>query len=258
MWLRRRGYELVRAPSGTLLGMHLSVVFDHLNINTVIDVGARQGEYGKWLRRNGYDGWIFSFEPVRRNFAALSRRAAQDDRWIVRQVALGRETGQGDINVTEKTEFSSFLTPTAHAVETFGQRVEIEAIETVEICTLDEVIDELLVHVSNAHIYLKMDTQGWDLEVLAGAARSLARIDALQTELAAAEPAYEGSPSMRDSLAYLEASGFYVSGFFPVNFDRTLRPVEFDCVAIRRHLRETAVSERAVAGQRTSDRSVER
>jgi len=220
-------------PGGTLLGMHLSRVFDRYDINAVIDVGARQGEYGLWLRRNGYNGWIFSFEPVGRSFAALSRRAAEDERWVVRRMALGRASGSADINVTEKTVFSSFLTPTAYASDTFGSEPTITATETVEVSTLDEVIDELLAGVADPHVFLKLDTQGWDLEVLRGAARSLASIDALQTEVAA-QPVYEDMPSMRESLDHLDQVGFDVSGFFPVNLDNALRAVEFDCVAVRR------------------------
>lgn len=232
-WLRLRGYELVRVPSGTLLGMHLSMVFTRYEINAVIDVGARQGEYGLWLRRNGYDGWIFSFEPVGGSFAALSRRAAQDERWMVHRAALGRASGKADINVTEKTVFSSFLTPTAYASETFGSEPAIARTETVEMSTLDEVIDELLAHVTDPRVFLKLDTQGWDLEVLRGASRSLASVVALQTEVSA-QPVYEGMPSMRESLDYLEQIGFDVSGFFPVNLDGALRAVELDCVAVRR------------------------
>jgi len=101
--LRRYGYEIAR----TSLGMHLWMLFKKLDINVVIDVGARHGEYGLWLRRNGYDGWIFSFEPVGESFAALSQRAASDDRWVVQAVALGREAKQAEINVAEETVLRS-------------------------------------------------------------------------------------------------------------------------------------------------------
>jgi FkbM family methyltransferase len=232
-WLRARGYEVVQAPSGSLLAMHLSRVFAHYNINAVIDVGARRGEYGLWLRRNGYRGWIFSFEPVGASFAALSRRAAQDERWIVHRVALGSVSGSANINVTEKTVFSSFLEPTSYASETFGSEPTITATEAVDVRRLDEMIDELLAHVDNAGVFLKLDTQGWDLEVLRGATRALTRVAALQTEVAA-QAIYEGMPSMRESLDYLQEIGFDVSGFFPVNLDGWLRAVEFDCVAVRR------------------------
>jgi hypothetical protein len=77
-----------------------------------------------------------------------------------------------------------------------------------------------------------MDTQGWDLEVLKGATDSLKHVLALQSEIAT-QAIYVGMPMMRDSLDYLDQIGFAVSGLFPVNLDRTLRAVEFDCVAVR-------------------------
>jgi FkbM family methyltransferase len=232
-YLRRHGYEVVHPPSSTSLGMHLTMIFAHYNINAVIDVGARRGEYGLWLRRNGYKGWIFSFEPVGASFAALSRRAAEDEQWIPRRLALGRLSGKTDINVAEKTVFSSFLTPTSYASETFGSEPTITATETVEMTTLDEIVDELIAGVEDPHLYLKVDTQGWDLEVLRGATRTLAGIETLQMEIAA-QRLYAGMPSMRDSLDYLDQAGFDVSAFFPVNLDSSLRAVEFDCVAVRR------------------------
>jgi FkbM family methyltransferase len=164
-WLRRYGLELGR----TSLGMHLWMLLKELNVNVVIDVGARHGEYGLWLRRNGYDGWIFSFEPVKESYAALTERSASDGRWIPMPYALGREAGQAEINVAEGTVFSSFLNPNDYAVETFGSSPSVAAAETVQVKTLDEVLDGLLARVSDPRPYLKLDTQGWDLEVLGGA-----------------------------------------------------------------------------------------
>jgi FkbM family methyltransferase len=201
-------------------------------VSAYIDVGARQGEYGQWLRRNGYDGWIFSFEPVSRSFASLSELTANDERWVIHNQALGREPGQAEINVTQGTAFSSFLTPSDYASETFGPRPAIAASETVQIGTVDEVFDGLLARVQTPRVYLKMDTQGWDLEVLQGAGQSLARIDALQTEIGA-QALYEGMPTMRESLEYLDAIGFAVSGMFTVHLDQKLRVVDFDCVAVK-------------------------
>ncbi len=208
------------------------MLFKELEINVVIDVGARHGEYGVWLRRNGYDGWIFSFEPVGESFAALSRRSANDERWVVHPVALGREAKQADINVAEGTVLSSFLTPNAYAFETFGSGSKITATESVRINTLDEVFEGLLDGVEVPRVYLKLDTQGWDLEVLQGANRCLPRICALQTEISA-QPLYEGMPTMSESLAYLDAIGFEVSAMFAIIHDQKLRAVEFDCVAVR-------------------------
>jgi FkbM family methyltransferase len=231
-WFRRHGYEIVQTSSGTLLGVHLWRLFAQLDVNIVIDVGARLGEYGLWLRRNGYNGWIHSFEPVSDNFAELSRRAARDARWVVHNAALGSEAQYAEINVAARTDFSSFLTPTSYAAKTFGPAPEIAATERVRVQTLDEIFGGLIAPIPDPHVYLKLDTQGWDLEVLRGASGCLPRIGALQTEVSVLA-VYEGMPTMSESLDYLSSSGFALSGLFPVSLDEQLRVVEFDCVAVR-------------------------
>jgi FkbM family methyltransferase len=232
LWLRRYGFEVISKERGTLLGLHLSRLFDQYQINVVIDVGARRGEYGKWLRRNGYKGWIISFEPVAESFGFLAKTAARDPRWQAYNLALGRERGEGKINVTRLTFFSSFRNPSPYAFEAFGSQPTVKSSETVTVSTLDEMFDQIMSGKSDPHVYLKLDTQGWDLEVLEGAAQSLTRVTALQTEIATLA-IYEGMPMMRDSLDFLERTGFAISGLFPVNLDGKLRAVEFDCVAVR-------------------------
>ena len=75
------GYEPAQpAPpdAGQLLGNHLRKLFSHLQINCVLDVGANQGQYGRFLRQTGYQGWIISFEPSPADFQVLAERSAAD------------------------------------------------------------------------------------------------------------------------------------------------------------------------------------
>jgi FkbM family methyltransferase len=229
-FIRRCGIELVTVHDGTALNLHLWRLFEQLDIGVVLDVGARTGEYGRSLRRNGYRGRIISFEPVGENFAILSERAANDPAWSVQQIALGNETGRSEINVTNSTVFSSFRAPNQRSADVFGSGSEIKATETVEVRRLDDVFDDLVPGRTN--VFLKIDTQGWDLEVLRGAAATLPRVAALQTEVSV-QPIYEGMPTMQDALEYLDRAGFAVSGLFPVTLDQQLRVVEFDCIAVR-------------------------
>lgn len=232
LWLRRCGLEVVQRDGANLLGLHLWKLFNRYQINVVIDVGARRGEYGVGLRCNGYKGRIVSFEPVSESFGFLSKRAARDPRWLAHNLALGRERGDAKINVTEVTHFSSFRSPAPLAYEVFGRQPTIHSTEVVTVATLDEKFGEIISGIRDPRVFLKMDTQGWDLEVLGGAAESLAHVLALQTEVST-QAVYEGMPMMRESLDYLERCGFAISGLFPVNLDDDLRTVEFDCVVVR-------------------------
>ena len=94
-------------------------------------------------------------------------------------------------------------------------------------------MDEALAGIADPVPYLKMDTQGFDLEVFAGAGKRIADFVGMQSEVACLQ-LYEGSPSMAESIATYEAEGFGISGMYPVTREpATGRVVEFDCVMVR-------------------------
>jgi len=230
--LRKVGVEVVPVQANSsLLAMHLKLLFSELRISCVLDVGARCGEYGLYLRRNGYRGNIISFEPVQANFKELAAVAARDSHWHCYNYALGAEDSVASINVTKLTHLSSFRQPNTAAATLFGGAPEVQRSEKVEIRRLDSVLDTLPTKLSS-RTYLKLDTQGWDLEVLGGAHRTLDYIVALQTEVAV-QPIYDEMPLMQDSLSAIAGCDFTPSGFFPVTLDSAMRLIEFDLVAVR-------------------------
>src|SRR4030095_12017516 len=80
--------------------------------------------------------------------------------------------------------------------------------------------------------FLKMDTQGYDLEVFAGLGRWIEHVVGLQSEVAAI-PLYTGMPRMAEAIARYEAAGFELTGLFPLSRDEpTGRVIEFDCVMV--------------------------
>jgi Methyltransferase FkbM domain len=100
---------------------------------------------------------------------------------------------------------------------------------SVPVERLDAIIDKI---VPSGRFFLKMDTQGYDLKVMKGAAGCLDRICMLQSEVAM-KPLYEGAPAYRESLEALEKLGFAVSAIFNLHRDEHLRLGEFDCIMVR-------------------------
>jgi FkbM family methyltransferase len=230
---RRAGVEFVPARAkSNLLALHLSELFDRYRINCVIDVGARVGQYGTWLRRNGFRGRIVSFEPIESNVTQLRAEADGDRAWSLHRLALGADPGEAEINVTNESQFSSFLSPNDLSAKLFAHDVAVARRETVPIARLDDLFDQIVSGIEEPRVYLKLDTQGYDLEVLKGATQSLPRIVAMQSEVSFL-PIYEGMPGFAEAIAHLRECGFDVSGLFPVTLDEHLRAVEFDCVAVR-------------------------
>ena len=233
--VRRFGYDIVPfSPRGSLAGL-LRALFAASNVNCVFDVGAHYGEYGQFLRELGYTGRIISFEPVGASFAILQRRCRADPNWTALRMALGSSDSERAINVMHNTTLSSFLTPSEYSKE-WGRRWhghddEIERTEIAEVRRVDSVFGACVKGLAHPRVYLKMDTQGWDLEVLAGASSCLASIAALQSEVSV-QPIYDGMPNYVESIAAMNQLGFEVAGMFPVIHDYLLRAVEFDCVMV--------------------------
>jgi FkbM family methyltransferase len=199
----------------------------------VLDVGAHTGEYGDFLRDIGYDGWIVSFEPVEDNFETLRRRTAEDSKWSAYQFALGAEEKSMAMNVTRSRVFSSFHEPNAFCKGQFQERGAVERRELVTMRRLDRVFDEVLPPIADPRVYLKMDTQGWDLQVLEGATGMLDRVAGLQSEVSV-QKIYSGMPGYLDSLAVMERLGFELVELVPVSRKDNLAVIEFDALMIRR------------------------
>lgn len=223
--------HVTRTPPDTL-GTYLSQLLQRLNIDCVLDVGAHFGEYGRFLRGIGFAGLIISVEPVEANFERLEREARGDGHWAVHHLALGARDGVSEINVTEGTDFTSFLSPNAYSTAEFPGSSRVVRRERVPVQRLDRFVQDCLGGAGNPRVYLKLDTQGYDLEVLRGAEGCLHRIVALQSEVSV-KPIYEGQPSLTEALTHLGTLGFEVGGLYPVTRDQAGRVVEFDCVALR-------------------------
>jgi FkbM family methyltransferase len=227
----RAGCHLGRLPGVEVLGSHLLTVFTQLNVNCVLDVGAHVGQYGRFLRNIGYRGEIVSFEPVSANFAILEKRCEGDEKWRAFRLALGHETGTEPINVARITQFSSFLSPNRYSHDQYGGFSDVDRIETVEMTRLDRVFDECTSRVADPRVFLKLDTQGYDLNVLRGAGACLSRIVALQSELSV-KPIYEGMTDYVAAMSCMNRMGFELTAVFPVNREQHLQIVEFDSIMV--------------------------
>lgn len=238
---KRRGYDVI--PFWKMdeipLANHLRKTFDVYHIDIVIDVGANKGQYRDTLRNEvGFSGAILSFEPVSKYFEFLRKRSSNDKNWKVFNCALGSVQGEAEINVTQSPGLNSFLPIRTDVVKGFWKENPITGVEKVQIQTLDTMLKEANVDCSTVPVYLKLDTQGFDLEVIKGAVKTLEHIRALQTE-ASIQPIYQGMPSYLETIRMMNENNFDLSGIFPVTRDDWLRLIELDCIFINSRFAKT-------------------
>lgn len=231
---------------------HLAQLFDLLDIDCVLDVGANIGQYREFLRLHlEYQGEIVSFEPVQEMYDLLTRASAEDSRWSVHRLALGESDSPATINVLAERTLTSLLPRNEQNLRSMGyekyvRETELDRTEDVDVRRLDGLIDSIVP--AGRRVFLKSDTQGYDMHVLRGAKGCLDRLLGIQIELPVRE-VYQGAGNYLESLAELTEMGFDPTAFFPVQRDRTLRVVNIDAVMIRRDEAERLRATRGIAGR---------
>ena len=178
----------------------------------VFDVGANTGQYGLSLRKCGFTGRIVSFEAIPSVHARLSAVAARDRDWMVAPCcALGRASGEAHINLAGNSVSSSLLAMDDAHLKAAPDSKYVGS-ETVRLERLDDIAGALLP--KDGRLLLKVDTQGYEEEVLAGADQVLKSVSAMQLELSVV-PLYRGAPSFRRILELCEGLGFQLHGLIP-------------------------------------------
>jgi FkbM family methyltransferase len=228
--LRRHGLDVVpHLPFGEEAA-DLVALLERLRIDCVLDVGAFTGTYGRMLRELGFRGRIVSFEPASESFGALAREAAADRDWEARHAGVGSAAGTMELHLSGSAGSNSFLAANDYALAEMPRVFRQRGVETVAVTTVDAVFDDATRGATS--VFLKIDTQGFDLEVIRGAATSLERIVALQVELPL-RPTYEGQPGYLELLGDLAARRFEPVQLYATYRDSAGRIVECDCVLIR-------------------------
>lgn len=182
--LSRRGLEILAEP----FDQRLVAMIDHFGIDTVIDGGANVGQFGLALRNAGFTGKIFSAEPLSSAFGQLSLAAARDPLWTAERLALSDAEGSIEMNISANSVSSSVLPMLGAHSDADPQSVYVGK-ESAPTTTLDAFVAR---HgIDPGATLLKLDVQGYEATVLAGATQSIGKFAAAQMELSYV-PLYDG------------------------------------------------------------------
>jgi FkbM family methyltransferase len=220
---RRQGVELARYAFPRLLAT--------VDPELVLDVGANVGQYARELRTARFRGQIVSFEPLSSAHASLVRQATRDASWrIAPRMALGDVDGEATINIAGNS-YSSSLMPMGKLHKHVAPEAGYVGSEKVRLHRLDSVAREFVG--PGQRYMLKIDVQGYEQKVIAGAQETLRNAAALHMETSLVE-LYEGEAVISPLLDTAASLGFEIWSISPVFSDvRTGRLLQVDCFFVR-------------------------
>lgn len=212
--LEKLGYHVINAPKKNDASTNQIVLKDeevaraklikYYSVNTIIDVGANVGQFASAMRHSDYLGSILSFEPQESAFSQLQLASQDDKRWHVFHHALGTHKQQLELNIAGNS-YSSSILDMLPAHEAYAPESKYVSKETISVDSLDNIFENLVDVGDN--IFLKIDTQGYEKQVLEGAARSLHSILLIQLEMSL-QPLYDNEPLFDEIYTYLTGKNF--------------------------------------------------
>jgi FkbM family methyltransferase len=238
----RAGLDLKRYRPEATESYRLMRLLRTEGVDLVVDVGANHGGFATKMRDGGYRGDLISFEPLEGAHQVLQMLKANDSSWVIApRMALGEAEGQAMLHVAGNSSSSSLL-PMLDAHQSAAPASAYIAEEPVPLRRLDMALPALAPYSEDARIFLKIDTQGYERQVLEGAHGLIPQIHAIQLELSLL-PLYEGQWLLDDFLPYMKGIGFILWSLSEVFVDpRTGRLLQVDGIFARESLpRETPI-----------------
>lgn len=179
---------------------------------TIIDVGAFEGDWSSMARQLWPEGRIFMVEPNLSKQTQLSAVASNINASVFCELLGANDNIVVPYNVMESG--SSVL----------SERSPLDRfVENRSLRRLDSLLNRI-----EAPAFLKVDTQGYELEVLKGSTLILPSIDAILLEVAIIE-INEGAPLLHEVLAHMKSIGFVTFDILEIHrrpLDKALNQID--------------------------------
>ncbi|MFN4091456.1 MAG: FkbM family methyltransferase [Brevundimonas sp.] len=211
----RKVRDLILAPSlwpaaisGVLPATEHTEAFQGIEFDVVVDVGANKGQFAAFAAHRWPGAYITCFEPLPGPIRTLRRvlQGVACGRSEVRSVALGAEAGISEMHIASREDSSSMLKIGPGQEQHFGTREVNQSL--IQVVRLDETYD----HFGDINL-LKIDVQGFEMEVLRGSVGVLTEFAGIYVECSYIE-LYENQALAQDVISFLSGHGFKLSGTY--------------------------------------------
>lgn len=228
--LNKFGLDLIRAgnsPSHTLLGLRTRP------IRTVIDVGANTGQFAKKISGVFPNAKTYCFEPLPEPYAALEKWAkTQNGRVVPFNFAVGDKESEVEMFLHEEHTPSSSLLATTKLNEHYYPFTKEQRRVLVRQATLDTALKESRVKLAG-DILIKLDVQGYEDRVIAGAPEIFSKASACILEVCL-DKLYEGQANFTELLLMLDGRGYQYVGNLDQAYDTDGHCIFLDAVFIKK------------------------
>lgn len=218
--------RISRQPEYNLLGLPTR------GINTVIDVGANAGQFARKALVQFPKARLVCFEPLQLPFDKLQSWAKKyGDQITCVQAAIGAESGSIEMFEHLDHSPSSSILQTTDVTKLPSGRSPNQVKRTVKLLKLDDCVRGLCG--IRQPILMKIDVQGYEVDVCKGAEHMLTVADSVIIEISMQE-IYVGQPSFYDIAQLMHSYDLHITGMITQVLDEKNVPIYMDALFQRR------------------------
>lgn len=216
-FFQKFGILIRKYNAGTSEELRRIKLLQHHHIDLVFDIGANKGQYAKGIMDAGYNNRIVSFEPLSAVHSIIEKEAKKYPNWTVApRCAIGSKNEIIEINISANSVSSTLLNMLDSHIEGAPES-KIIGKEKVQVFPLDEIGSNYTKGSKN--IFLKIDVQGFEQEVLKGAEKLLSTVKGIEMEMSII-PLYEDQSWLfAQILEFMEQKGFILMSLAPAFTD---------------------------------------
>lgn len=194
-------------------------LLEYYNIDLVFDIGANTGQYATGIIDAGYKGKIVSFEPLSLAYNKLKKINKNQANWIIApRGAIGARIEEIEINISENSVSSTLLNMLEAHFEGAPES-KIVGKEKVQVSAIDDIYGDYIGTCKN--IFIKIDVQGYEQEVLKGAQKLIDQTKGIEIEISLV-PLYENQKLLLpEMLEYMNEKGFHLTSIVPAFTNQT-------------------------------------
>ena len=196
----------------------------------LIDVGANTGKWAEKIINFFKNTHIIAFEPDERSAKDYKSLFFEKEKYQLHQCALSNVKGTAEISLTEDALFST--------LETYSENIESKQTNTIkkQLVNINK-LDNFKINKSKFDkIFLKIDVQGHEVEVLEGAENTSKICDVVLLELSFFEEFEGKDPSFSKAVDYLQLAGLYPIHFQSYGTNLSPYAWERDVIFVKKYL----------------------
>ena len=184
--------------NGIAATIELKNMVKDINFETIVDVGSNKGQFILLIEQLFPNKIVYSFEPQTEVLDKQRKLFSYKKNISFYNFALGSESSIKKFFITRRKDSSSFLKINENKNK--SKYYEINNEKNIQIKTLDEVLINWEI---KKPILMKIDVQGYELEVLKGSENILKKIEYLLIEVSENEM-YKDQPLSNEIIKFLQ------------------------------------------------------